>query len=249
VGSRPRANLSCSWLSLFHQSASPVPTTSRRTSRLGRLGASFEAPVGELSAHGPDLPDAALGLSGAEVVEHLVEGARAVLDLERLALGLGVGHVFLRGDQLVLGSADHVGEAACGVRVARHGVVEEVGEFRPQLAQQQALADLVEDVSVLVQAELGAIVTQDAVAEGVEVMDPQPAGRLEAEHLLQAVLELGGGLDVVGQDEDVLRGEGVVALEEVADALDHDGRLARASAGQHHQRAVGPFDGRPLLCC
>ena len=88
---------------------------------------------------------------------------------------------------------------------------------------------------------------EEPVAEAVEVVDPQPAGPLEAERALEALAELGRGPDVVRQDEDVLGCEVWIALEQVADALDDDGRLAGPGAGEDHERPVAPFDRRALL--
>ena len=63
--------------------------------------------------------------------------------------------VLRRRHELVLGPADDVREAAGRVGIACHGVVQEVGmNARPQLTQQQALANLVEHVRVLRQTEV-----------------------------------------------------------------------------------------------
>ena len=68
---------------------------------------------------------------------------------------------------------------------------------------------------------------------------------------LDALAELPGRLDVVGQDEDLL-GEhrGFAALrsaEQPAHALDDDARLAGARAGDDDERPVAPLDDPPLL--
>jgi len=83
----------------------------------------------------------------------------------------------------------------------------------------------------------------------MEVVDPQPAGDLQPERLLETVHQLRCRLDVVGQDEDVLRLERVIRGEQVAHALDHDGRLAGARPGKDHQRPVTPFDRGSLFFC
>ena len=57
-----------------------------------------------------------------------------------------------------LAATDHVREASGGVRIARHAVVQEVRELRPQLAQQQPLADRVEHVRLLGEAEVGPVI-------------------------------------------------------------------------------------------
>lgn len=65
-------------------------------------------------------------------------------------LGLDEGAELLGRDELVLGPADHLGEAAeRGQRVERQVVVDEVAQLRAQLAQQQDLADLVEDAAAV----------------------------------------------------------------------------------------------------
>jgi hypothetical protein len=87
------------------------------------------------------------------------------------------------------------------------------------------------------------------MAERMEVVHPQPAGDLQPEQPLQPIRQLCRGLDVVGQQEHVLWLEGLVAREQMADALDHHRRLARAGAGQDHQRTVAPLDGGALLVC
>ena len=65
--------------------------------------------------------------------------------------------------------------------------------------------------------------------------------------LLEPLDQLRRGAHVVGQDEDVLRREARLRAEQVADALNHNGGLARARAGKHHQRPVAPLDGGALL--
>ena len=66
---------------------------------------------------------------------------------------------------------------------------------------------------------------------------------------LEPLHQLRRGLDVVGQDEDVLRLERRIRREQVADALDDDRRLAGARAGKHHQRPVAPLDRGSLFFC
>src|SRR5262245_64732789 len=81
----------------------------------------------------------------------------------------------------------------------------------------------------------------------MEVVDPQAARRLEAERFLEAIHQLGGSLDVVCQDQDVLRLESWIRGEQVAHALDDHRRLAGSRAREHHQRPGAPLDSRPLL--
>ena len=81
----------------------------------------------------------------------------------------------------------------------------------------------------------------------MEVVDPQPARYLDAECFLEPVHQLRRGLDVVGQDEDVLRLERRIRREQMADTLDDHGRLARARTGKDHQRSSAPFDRGSLF--
>lgn len=87
-------------------------------------------------------------------------------------------------------------------------MVQEVAELRAQFAEQEGLADLVEDALALAQAELGPMGGQQPMPERVEVVHPQPTRPLDPERLLEPARELRGRADVVGQDEDVLGLEG-----------------------------------------
>ena len=59
--------------------------------------------------------------------------------------------------------------------------------------------------------------------------------------------ELGRGLDVVGEDQEVLWLEGPLRAQEVRHALDDQPRLARAGAGDDHRRPLAPLDDAQLL--
>jgi len=67
--------------------------------------------------------------------------------------------------------------------------------------------------------------------------------------LFDPLLQLARGLDVVRQDQDLLGEEVGLRLEEPADALDDDSRLARSCASDHHERAVAVLDDGSLLVC
>ena len=151
-------------MSWFHHSAAPVPETSRRASRPAILSAASRPALTQLATHDVDLPQPAERVALAQLADDLVE-ATVVGHVECLALALREGGELDRRDELVLGPADHVGEAARGVRIACHRVIEEVHERGAQLAQQQSLADLVEDVRVLGQPKVCPMVRQHAVAE------------------------------------------------------------------------------------
>jgi len=68
----------------------------------------------------------------------------------------------------------------------------------------------------------------------------------EADCALETVAQLGRSPDVVCQDQDALRSQVRVLLEEVADALDDDCGLACPGAGEDHEGPIAPFD-RPAL--
>ena len=106
----------------------------------------------------------------------------------------------VRRHQLVAGTVDEGGKVAQGVvRVRAAAVVDEV-ERRAQIAQQQPLADVVEDPRSLAVAGVGGRLGHDRVAEGVEVLDADPPGDVRPEAPLEARHQLVGGTDVVGQD-------------------------------------------------
>ena len=212
---------------------------------IGPLLACLER-VAELRADFADRPELVAGAADADRLGRRVPVAE--LRLEGLAPAIDVRRVFGRRHELVLGPADHRRKAAQDrARVEREIVVQEAAHLRAQLEQEELLSDLVEDAAAIGQAELGAVRGQEAVAETVEVVDPQAGGALDTDGRLEAVAELGRGPDVVRQDEDVLGGEVRVLVEKVADALDDDGRLARPGTGEDHQRPVAPLDGRALL--
>ena len=123
------------------------PTTSRRASRLAIFSAASRPLVDQLAAHDLDLPQRCRARPARAVDRRSSRTRRRRTGSSNASrLAVRVGEVLVRRDQLVLGAADDVREAPGGVRVARHGVVQEVRELRPQLAQQQPLADLVEHV-------------------------------------------------------------------------------------------------------
>ncbi len=130
----------------------------------GDLVRGFSAGRDELATHAFHLPEATQGVTFAQLRDDLIE-ATVVTHIERFAFALSEGSKFRRRDELVLRPADHVREASCGIRIARHWVVQEVHELRSQLAQQQALADLIEDVRVFRQPKVCPVVRQDSVPE------------------------------------------------------------------------------------
>ena len=87
---------------------------------------------------------------------------------------------------------------------------------------------------------------EQAVAETVEIVDPQSGRPLNTNRALEAVAQLGRSPDVVCQDEDVLGRQVRILIQKESDALDHDGRLACTGAREDHERPLAPLD-RPAL--
>jgi hypothetical protein len=154
------------------------------------------------------------GAEGLETLERAV--VRSVPPLEGGLLGCQVRVEVVRADELVLGPVDERHEAVePEERVAAPGVVEE-RQPRAEVAQEEHLADTVEDVGHRREARVGRGLDEDPVAEAVEVGDRQASAHGGPERFLEPVRELLRRLDVVGQDEDLLRqertGEGVVGV-------------------------------------
>ena len=214
---------------------------------VGDLACRVRTANGQLATDHLNLPQVAQRLSFTQPGNGFVEGSGALLYLERLAARVCIGEVLIRRDELVLGPADDVRETSGGVGIARHGVVDEMAELRPQLAQQQALADLVEHFRTFGQSQLRPVIGQDTVAERVEVVHPQPAGDLKPERLLEPLHQLRGRPHVVRQDQHVLRLEVGLSGKQVPHAFHDHGRLAGAGAGQDHQRARRPTRRRSAV--
>ena len=85
--------------------------------------------------------------------------------LECRALGVDEPPELGRRDELVLGARNQVGEAVRRTAPGADVVVQEVAQLGPELAQEQALADVVEQVLRVREAELGAVVAQQPIAE------------------------------------------------------------------------------------
>ena len=129
-------------------------------------------------------------------------------------------------------------------------------ELRADVLEQQDLRHAIEDVRPRRQPGIRRVLGQDPLAEAVEVGDGHPGACRDADHLVQASLELLRGLDVVGQDQEVLGEErvqvvrvrgGALGLEQPADALHDDLGLARAGTGDDHDRPVAPLDDPALV--
>ena len=168
-----------------------------RAARALRVGALVAAEVGV------GLADLARGAQVALPLEAF--GGRlvgAVAVLEDAALlgdeGLEVG----RRDELVLGPVDERDELG----QPPVAVVDE-RELGPDVAQEEDLADAVEHVRVGRQPGVRRRLGQHPVAEAVEVRDGHPRAGRRPDGVVEPRLELLRRLDVVRQDEDLLRHE------------------------------------------
>ena len=121
--------------------------------------------------------------------------------------GIEVGRV----NELVLASIDELDERA---EPPLRPVVDEM-EVRPQVLEEQHLGDAVEDVGARRQPGIGRVLGEDPLAEAVEVADRHARGGGHADGCFDPCPQLRGRLDVVGQDEDLLRQEVLVGLEQV----------------------------------
>ena len=98
------------------------------------------------------------------------------------------------------------------------------------------LVGLVVDREVRPVAEPGRLPAEDAAAGGVEGEDPDRAGD-SAEHVLEPLAHLAGGLVREGDRQDLLRFH-AAGVDQVRDAVGEDARLARARSGDHEQRPL-----------
>ena len=169
-------------------------------------------------------------------------GVAAVSVLEDPLLAGDEGVEVVRRDELVLRPVDELHE----LRQVPGGRVIDQAEVRAELAEQEQLADPVEDVRVAGHVRIGRALAQDPMAEAVEVRDAQAGGGRGAHTLVDPLAQLAGRLDVVGQDEQLLGEEVVLGLQQPADALDDDAGLARSRACDDDDRAVAMLDDGPL---
>src|SRR5207247_3998407 len=136
---------------------------------------------------GPPAP----GVAPGALRECVAKGVDPVTEVKRLAPGPRERSVLLRRDQLVLGPADEVGETAVRPwRIEGGAVVHEVGEPGPQLPEEKPLADRVQHDRLVLEPQLGTMLTEDPVTERMEIMDPEPARNLQTQRLLQPALQL-----------------------------------------------------------
>ena len=86
------------------------------------------------------------------------------------------------------------------------------------------------------------------MAEAVEVATRRCGRATPAPTVcVQPLLQLARGLDVVGQDQDLLGQQVLARRQQLPDALDDDPRLARPGAGDDDDRPVAPLDDPALL--
>jgi hypothetical protein len=81
----------------------------------------------------------------------------------------------------------------------------------------------------------------------VEVADVQPCRLRRTDAFLDPLTQLTRRLDVVGQDEELLRKEVGLRLEEPRDSLDDDACLPGASTRDDDERPIAMLDDRPLI--
>lgn len=196
-----------------------------------------EAVLGVRRAHRP------LGLQAARECQAAGDiGVWAESVLEGGPLTLDEGVEVVGRDELVLGAVDELHEL--GERELR--VVDEV-EVRAQVAQEQVLPDAVQHVRPRRHPGLRRRLGQDPMADGVEVRDGQAGGLGHPDGVLDALAELGRGLHVVGEDEQALRLELRLGIQQVRHPLDDDAGLPRPRAGDDDERPLAPLDDPPLL--
>ena len=164
--------------------------------------------------------------------------------LECLALLEGEPVVIAGSDELVLASVDERDDVR--VRVVVRRVVQQP-QTGHEIAQEQQLADAVEDVRPARQPRLASVIGQDPLAEAVEVADRHPRRTCDADGRLDPLAQLGGRLHVMSQDEEVLGEQSLAGLEQVPHTLDDDPRLAGPRASDHDGRSIAPLDDAALL--
>jgi hypothetical protein len=104
---------------------------------------------------------------------------------------------------------------------------------------------LVEDREALADAERVGLLAHHRGAEAVEGRELERLGRLLADHLLQALAHLVGGLVGEAERDDAAGRD--AALEQVDDAVGDDPGLARAGAREHEERPLGGEDRGALI--
>ncbi len=145
-------------------------------------------------------------------------------------------------DELVLGPVDELNETAePPVRVVHER------QAGTDVFEQKHLGDAVEHVWVRRQRGIRGVLCQDPLAEAVEVADGHSGPCLRAHHGIQSLLEFACRLHVVGKDEQVLREQSVMVVEQVLDPLDDHLGLAGPGAGDNDDRPVAPLNDAPLI--
>jgi len=85
------------------------------------------------------------------------------------------------------------------------------------------------------------------MAEAVEVADAQARRPRRADAFLNSFAKLARRLDVVRQDEQLLRNEVSLRLEEPSDALDDGAGLPGPGSGDDDERPIAVLDDRALF--
>ena len=141
-----------------------------------------------------------------ESLEGSIEAAEASLEGEALAVSERLEVV--GRDELVLGAIDEGDELVEPVVGVAAAAVVEQRQVAPDVAQEQELADAIEHVGLGRQPRVGGRLGEHAVTEAVEVADGKVGTGGGADPGLEALSELLGGLDVVGEHEDLLGQQG-----------------------------------------
>ena len=188
---------------------------------LSRLGEVLEHPDGQ-EEHVVEVD----GVRGEE--PPLVEVVRV---RDRLVVeGRDPRAVLLGRDEIVLRGRD------LRVDAARDEALRVALELLEDGLREADLVGLVVDREVRAIAEPGRLTAEDAAAGGMEGQDPDRAGDA-AEHVLEPLAHLAGGLVRERDREDLLRLH-PAGVDQVRDAVREDARLARA--GARRRRAAGP---------
>ena len=169
-------------------------------------------------------------------------GVAAISVLEDPLLTGDEGVEVVRRDELVLRPVDELHE----LRQMPGGRVIDQAEVCAELAEEEQLADAVEDVRVARHVRIGCALAQDPMAKAMEVRDAQAGGGRGAHALVDSLAQLAGRLDVVGQDEELLWEKVFLGLQQPADAPNDHAGLAGTGARDDDNRTVAMLDDDPL---
>ena len=169
-----------------------------------------------------------------------VFGKRIFLARVRFGQGFGVAFVILRRDQFILAAREKLHEIA--QELPRLGqapitIERQNGEIA---AQENPVVDVVQSL------QLGIAFDQQSVAEGVEGSHEYGAAAL-AGGARDAMLHLSRRSVGERQRQDGFAGQVGIGIQEMADSLGDDARLAGARAGDHQERPLAVAHSGALL--